>query len=292
VLPDIAPVSPTEITTVDKDSGSTVRSGSRGKAKNLIGFEYIETGGSPIKAWTRGVPIKDAARKKIENVTGWLLSISISQSSRVHWGMGATVGSVIPTIDAIIPAAAWEVDIGCVTTAVRTNIVASESPDSLGAQRPRSGRRWRGRTDSGKRNDRARRRPRRRSRPAGSGSGSCARSVEQHPKASHPRPLGQPGTLARATTFVELCLDEKERLSVMLIRARGVGNKLSTYFIKLADAADQTHPLAPLIWQTRWISAVTGYYCPQPDLSRFSRAQRVPAARHPAPYLLTDPQEF
>jgi hypothetical protein len=50
-----------------------------------------------------GVPIKDAARKKIEKVTGWLLFISISQSSRVHWGMGATVGSVIPTIDAIIP---------------------------------------------------------------------------------------------------------------------------------------------------------------------------------------------
>src|SRR6476646_7342094 len=70
-----------------------------------------------------------------------------------HLGKGATVGSVIPTVGAIIPAAVG-VDIGCGMAAVRTNIAASDLPDSLAALRaeieavvPH------GRTDHGRRND-------------------------------------------------------------------------------------------------------------------------------------------
>jgi tRNA-splicing ligase RtcB len=96
----------------------------------MSGFEYIETGGSPIKAWTRGVPIEDAARRQIENVARLpFIHKHVAVMPDVHWGMGATVGSVIPTVGAIIPAAVG-VDIGCRMAAVRTNIAASDLPDS------------------------------------------------------------------------------------------------------------------------------------------------------------------
>ena len=101
----------------------------------MSGFEYIETGGSPIKAWTRGVPIVDAARTQIENVARLpFIHKHVAVMPDVHWGMGATVGSVIPTVGAIIPAAVG-VDIGCGMAAVRTNIAALDLPDSLAALR-------------------------------------------------------------------------------------------------------------------------------------------------------------
>jgi tRNA-splicing ligase RtcB len=72
----------------------------------MSNFDYIETGGAPIKAWTRGVPIEDAARKQIQNVARLpFIHKHVAIMPDVHWGMGATVGSVIPTVGAIIPAA-------------------------------------------------------------------------------------------------------------------------------------------------------------------------------------------
>src|SRR6266849_6269626 len=97
----------------------------------MSNFDYIETRGAPIKAWTHGVPIEDAARKQIENVA--LLPFihkHVAVMPDVHWGMGATVGSVIPTVGAIIPAAVG-VDIGCGMMAARTELCASDLPDSL-----------------------------------------------------------------------------------------------------------------------------------------------------------------
>jgi tRNA-splicing ligase RtcB (3'-phosphate/5'-hydroxy nucleic acid ligase) len=205
----------------------------------MSGFEYIETGGSPVKAWTRGVPIEDAARKQIENVARLpFIHKHVAVMPDVHWGMGATVGSVIPTMGAIIPAAVG-VDIGCGMAAVRTNIAAAEMPDGLGALRavveaavPH------GRTDNGGRNDTGAWTG---DPPAAVAAGwdrlkeGYVRIVQQHPKASHPRPLGHLGTLGTGNHFVELCLDEKDRLWVMLHSgSRGVGNKLGTCFIELA----------------------------------------------------------
>ena len=111
----------------------------------MSGFEYIETGGSPIK---------DAARQQIENVASLpFIHKHVAIMPDVHWGMGATVGSVIPTVGAIIPAAVG-VDIGCGMAAVRTNIGASELPDSLGALRAAiEAAVPHGRTDHGGRND-------------------------------------------------------------------------------------------------------------------------------------------
>src|SRR3989475_12598629 len=88
-------------------------------------------GGVPIKAWIRGVSIEDVAVKQLQNVArlpcvrGWVAAMP-----DVHWGVGATVGSVIPTVGAIIPAAVG-VDIGCGMIAVRTSLNARHLPDNL-----------------------------------------------------------------------------------------------------------------------------------------------------------------
>ena len=71
-----------------------------------------------------------------------------------HWGMGATVGSVIATKGAIIPAAVG-VDLGCGMVAVETNLMAEDLPDSLAAIRTAIEQAVpHGRTDNGGPNDR------------------------------------------------------------------------------------------------------------------------------------------
>src|ERR1700752_5022674 len=91
--------------------------------------------GAPIKAWTKGVPLEDEARKQLLNV-GQLPFIFkwVAAMPDVHWGIGATIGSVIPTKGAIIPAAVG-VDIGCGMMAVQTSLHANQLPDNLHALR-------------------------------------------------------------------------------------------------------------------------------------------------------------
>ena len=75
--------------------------------------------GVPIKAWVKGVPLEDAARKQLVNVSQLPFIFKwVAAMPDVHWGIGATVGSVIPTKGAIIPAAVG-VDIGCGMMAVQ-----------------------------------------------------------------------------------------------------------------------------------------------------------------------------
>ena len=76
--------------------------------------------GAPIKAWTRGVPVEEEAKKQLLNIAALpFIYRWIAVMPDVHLGKGATVGSVIPTTKAIIPAAVG-VDIGCGMIAVRT----------------------------------------------------------------------------------------------------------------------------------------------------------------------------
>src|SRR5512142_896414 len=91
--------------------------------------------GAPIKAWTRGVPVEDEAKKQLYNIASLPFIFRwIAVMPDVHLGKGATVGSVIPTTKAIIPAAVG-VDIGCGMMAVRTSLTASDLPDDLHALR-------------------------------------------------------------------------------------------------------------------------------------------------------------
>src|SRR5271169_1419202 len=88
--------------------------------------------GVPIKAWTKGVPLEDAARQQLLNVAQLPFIYKwVAAMPDVHWGIGATVGSVIATSKAIIPAAVG-VDIGCGMMAVRlAGARAEHLPDSL-----------------------------------------------------------------------------------------------------------------------------------------------------------------
>lgn len=85
-----------------------------------------------IRMWTDGVPVEAEALRQLENMAKLpVLAGHIAVMPDVHLGKGATVGSVIPTKGAIIPAAVG-VDIGCGMVAMRTRLKANDLPDSLG----------------------------------------------------------------------------------------------------------------------------------------------------------------
>src|SRR5687767_13532167 len=118
-------------------------------------YRLIDTPGVPIKAWVRGVPIEAVAETQLRNVARLpFIHLWVAAMPDVHWGIGATVGSVIPTERAIIPAAVG-VDIGCGMLAVKTDVVASDLPDSLaGIRSAIEAAVPHGRTDNGGPNDR------------------------------------------------------------------------------------------------------------------------------------------
>src|SRR5260221_12712486 len=94
-------------------------------------YDVIETSGVPIKAWIRGVGVEEQARKQLVNTASLpIVFHHVAVMPDVHFGMGATVGSVVPTEGAIIPAAVG-VDIGCGMMAVETDLAANQLPDSL-----------------------------------------------------------------------------------------------------------------------------------------------------------------
>lgn len=203
------------------------------------GYDVISSEHAPIKAWTKGVPIEEAALKQLRNVASLpFIHSHVAVMPDVHWGMGATVGSVIPTVGAIIPAAVG-VDIGCGMMAVRTSVRAEHLPDSLAHIRSAiEAAVPHGRTDNGGANDVGgwRQDPPEaaKARYATLEDGYKA-IIDKHPKATHPRGLGHLGTLGTGNHFIEVCLDEAGAVWVMLHSgSRGVGNKFGTYFVERA----------------------------------------------------------
>ena len=105
----------------------------------MSGFEFIETRGKPIKAWIKGVPVEDAARRQLENIAALpFIHKHVAAMPDVHLGRGATVGSVIATKGAIIPAAVG-VDIGCGMNAVRLSFAAKSAMPASRAQASMTG---------------------------------------------------------------------------------------------------------------------------------------------------------
>src|SRR5215831_17370162 len=98
-------------------------------------IEELVAGGVPIKMWTRGVPVEDEAKRQLTNAARLPVVFKhVAAMPDVHFGIGATVGSVIPTMKAIIPAAVG-VDIGCGMMAAKTTLRAEDLPDDLGPLR-------------------------------------------------------------------------------------------------------------------------------------------------------------
>jgi tRNA-splicing ligase RtcB len=197
----------------------------------------LETG-ALIKAWTKGVPLEDAARAQLLNVAQLPFIYKwVAAMPDVHWGIGATVGSVIPTKGAIIPAAVG-VDIGCGMMAVRTTIQANQLPDNLHGVRTAIKKAVpHGRTDNGGKNDRGawRHVPRHHGDVWANLHEAYEEIVAKYPKIAHPNREAHLGTLGTGNHFIEVCLDESERVWFMLYSgSRGVGNRFGTFFIELA----------------------------------------------------------
>src|SRR5690606_12494590 len=95
-------------------------------------YETIRVdGGSEIKMWTRGVPVEPEARAQLEKTARMpFIFRHLAVRPDVHVGKGSTVGSVTPTVRAILPAAVG-VDLGCGMIAVKTTLTAADLPDNL-----------------------------------------------------------------------------------------------------------------------------------------------------------------
>ena len=201
--------------------------------------QVIERGGVPVRVFTDDVDRQSieqlAAVSRLPVVVG-----HVAAMPDVHVGIGATIGSVIPTRRALIPAAVG-VDIGCGMAAARLTLDAAQLPDSLRGVRE-------AREDAVPVGFAAHDAP-----VAGRGVLSALepgleRIVERHPKvgalvrdvrAKWPRQLG---TLGGGNHFIEVCLDEADRVWVMLHSgSRGTGNALGRYFIGLAKRDMERH---------------------------------------------------
>lgn len=195
---------------------------------------------SRIKTWTAGVSVEPAALAQIENVAAMPFIFGhVAVMPDVHVGKGATVGSVIPTKGAVIPAAVG-VDIGCGMMAVQTQLNAKDLPDNLANLRTRiEAMVPHGRTNGGGKGDRgawgniqA---------PAAAAwkalEGRFRAIAEKHSAVADRRVnhVNHLGTLGTGNHFIEVCLDESDQVWVMLHSgSRGVGNRIGNYFIELA----------------------------------------------------------
>ena len=207
-------------------------------------YNYIEGSKHPIYAWTKGVPVDEGAEQQLRNIANMpFIHHHVAVMPDVHFGLGATIGSVIPTKGAIIPAAVG-VDIGCGMMAVRLDgLNAKDLPDSLKQIRSEVEH----------------------TVPVGFKSHRDPPNVNhsinvawqemdsfiqtKHPKITSKRKdstLGiigkQYGTLGGGNHFVELCLDKQDGVWVMLHSgSRGIGNTIGQYFINLAKKDMERH---------------------------------------------------
>ncbi|BBU97718.1 RtcB family protein [Providencia rettgeri] len=207
--------------------------------------QLIQENGVPVKMWTNGVPVDPKAVTQLQNTAKMpFIFKHLAVMPDVHVGKGSTIGSVIPTKGAIIPAAVG-VDIGCGMIAVRTSLTASDLPDSLqnirfaiesavphGRTTHRHGR------DKGAWH----RTPDIVDTHWAHLDEEFKRICDKYPKLRGTNHYNHLGTLGTGNHFIELCLDEQDRVWIMLHSgSRGVGNAIGNLFITLAQKDMQQH---------------------------------------------------
>jgi tRNA-splicing ligase RtcB len=183
-----------------------------------------------IHLWTQPETVESQAMRQLQNIAAlpWTFK-HVAVMPDVHYGKGATVGSVIAMRDAVSPAAVG-VDIGCGMTAVQTSLTAEDLPASLG--------RLRGLLE--------------RAVPVGFGQHRSTaftdldaqdwtlfwksfESLTPAVKANSTKALHQMGTLGGGNHFIEICLDTRKNVWVMLHSgSRGIGNLLAQHHIGVA----------------------------------------------------------
>lgn len=213
----------------------------------MAGFEFNDIGaGKGYKSWTKGVYFDENARQQVSNIARMpFVFRHPAIMPDVHVGIGATVGSVVATKDAIMPASVG-VDIGCGMMAMKTSLRADQLPDNLAHLRSQIERTVpHGRTGNGK---------------AGADKGAhknvpnsvisrwkgledrYEKLVERHPKAKSHNSIAHLGTLGSGNHFIEVCLDESDNVWIMLHSgSRGLGNRIGQYFIEKAKEEMQRY---------------------------------------------------
>ncbi len=216
------------------------------QASNERAYNIIQDKkGVPIKMWTKGVPVDEKSKEQLLKTAQMPFIYKwMAVMPDVHVGIGATIGSVIPTKGAIIPAAVG-VDIGCGMMAARTSLTASDLPDNLHALRtelerliPHGMTKGRGRRDRGSWDTPTARVDQAWAELVTDFEYICAK----HPRLKNTNNHKQLGTLGTGNHFVEICLDEHQQVWIMLHSgSRGVGNAIGNHFIELARKDMQKH---------------------------------------------------
>lgn len=216
-----------------------------------------EQGRWPIKMWTDGVPVEHEALNQLRNIAEMkFIHKHIAVMPDVHFGMGATVGSVIPTLKAVIPAAVG-VDIGCGMCAIQTNLKAEDLPDDLKKIRLDIEAEV----------------------PVGFNAHEYNGHVQLEDvqflkdarvdeifkrydiKEGKQSKWQQLGTLGGGNHFIELCLDENDTVWVMLHSgSRGIGNRIGTKFIEVARRDMELHHITLPDRDLAYLSEGTNYF--------------------------------
>lgn len=216
---------------------------------------------APIKIWNKHVKVEEQAIQQLRDVASMpFVKPYVAAMSDCHWGMGATVGSVIPAVGAVMPAAVG-VDIGCGMMAVRTDLTLKQIQsqgeftwtkwlfDQISAAVPH------GRTDNGGKNDIG-------GWPECGIPGDIAgvwmkefmapydELCKRHPGALSRNAERHLGTLGTGNHFIEVCteIDNPDSNLWVVIHSgsRGLGNRIGTYFTKLAgDLCKAMHITLP-----------------------------------------------
>jgi tRNA-splicing ligase RtcB (3'-phosphate/5'-hydroxy nucleic acid ligase) len=212
-----------------------------------------------IRLWTRPETVEPEAMRQLHNISSlpWTFH-HVAVMPDVHFGKGATVGSVIAMRDAVSPAPVG-VDIGCGMTAVRTSLRAEDLPGDLS--------RLRSRLEAVV--------------PVGSGQHRATAFTDRDApdwgrfwkafdeltpavRRQSGKALHQMGTLGGGNHFIEICLDTDRRVWVMLHSgSRGIGNLLAQHHIEVARGLAHNQSL------------------PDPDLAVFlAHTPQMAAYRH------------
>lgn len=201
-------------------------------------IQTLQTAHAPVKIYTGDIDAQ--SMQQLKNIASLpIIHHHVAAMPDVHLGIGATVGSVIPTLGAIIPSAVG-VDIGCGMSAARLSLTADDLPDSL--------KRIRSAVESVV--------------PVGFDQHQypvdTAALVELEPEFERIRARApeidkrikraaqkfacQLGTLGGGNHFIELCLDEAERVWIMLHSgSRGIGNAIGSHYIETAKRDMESH---------------------------------------------------
>lgn len=195
------------------------------------------TGGVPLKMWVQGVPVEDGAKEQLALAARLpFIFMHIAAMPDVHQGKGSTIGSVIPTKGAIIPAAVG-VDIGCGMMACETNLHKDQLPKDLAPLRQMIEKYVPHGRQPGERDPGAWHKPPTLVQEKWAELLPEFEAIcEKYPnfvKTNHYKHLG---TLGTGNHFVEVCIDERGFIWFMLHSgSRGVGAAIGNYFMKVAQ---------------------------------------------------------